>query len=147
MTSKHLIKLASPSDEKPIKETLKACQLPYEDISPACLEHFFVAYQGRELIGTIGMEIFNTSGLLRSLAVAESHRGQGLGVKLTSEIEVYARSRRIQALYLLTTTADQFFSKLGYLVTDRTRVPISIQATEEFKSICPASAACMMKRI
>jgi len=93
------------------------------------------------------LEIRESNGLLRSLAVAERHREIGLGASLTTEIETYACACGIETLYLLTTTAETFFLNQGFHVIDRIDVPASIRTTEEFKSICPSIAICMMKRI
>ena len=47
--------------------------------------------------------------------------------------------------YLLTMTAADFFQKIGYEVNQRDKVPESIKKTEEFKNVCPVSAACLFK--
>ena len=70
-----------------------------------------------------------------------------MGTRLIKKLESIAREQGIDALYLLTTTAGDFFLKRGYGVVDRTVVPAGIQATEEFVSICPSNAVPMMKRI
>jgi amino-acid N-acetyltransferase len=141
------IQKATPMDLDAIKDVLGAYRLPKDDITPEHLTHFLVIRQDGDLVGTVGLEKCGYYGLLRSLVVLDSHRGRGLGNQLTSEIETYARSCEVQELYLLTTTAAPFFTKLGYSVIDRGDVPIPIQGTQEFKSICPASAVCMLKRI
>jgi amino-acid N-acetyltransferase len=51
----------------------------------------------------------------------------------------------IEEFYLLTTTADKFFARNGFEVIDRNKVPSSIAGTNEFDSICPATAVCMRK--
>jgi amino-acid N-acetyltransferase len=141
------IQKATPRDLDAIKGVLEACQLPHKDITPEHLAHFLVLRRKGDLVGTVGLEKCDSYGLLRSLVVVDSHRGRGLGNKLTSEIEKYARSCGVQALYLLTTTAAPFFTKRGYRVIERGDAPIPIQSTQEFISICPASAVCMLKRI
>jgi amino-acid N-acetyltransferase len=62
-------------------------------------------------------------------------------------IEAHARSEQILALYLLTTTADQFFKRLGYQKIGRDSVPAPVRKTAEFQSICPASAICLYKEL
>jgi amino-acid N-acetyltransferase len=139
------IKPASSKDAESIKGLLQACHLPFEDITAGHLEHFYVIEGEKGLEGNIGIEICGAYGLLRSLAVTESMRGQGLGEALTQHIEDYARDKDLKALYLLTTTAANFFSHLGYEPTERVNAPDPLQETNEFKSICPASAVCMVK--
>lgn len=95
----------------------------------------------------IGLEPLNGVGLLRSLAVASPHRGKGLAKALYTSIVAYARGRGIKKLYLLTLTAAGFFSKLGFAKIERGNVPAALQGTEEFRSLCPDTAVCMVKEI
>jgi len=138
---------ASLHNETAIKQLLRSCDLPFEDINPAHLEHFFIVQNGTQINAIIGLEICGEFGLLRSLAVTPSLRGNGLGNRLVEQIEAYARSQQISALYLLTTTADQFFAKLDYQVVSRSSAPALLQGTAEFQSICPDSAVCMRKQL
>ncbi len=134
-------------DEAGIKALLAVCDLPYEDITPAHLEHFWVLRDGPRLAGTVGLELFEDVGLLRSLAVLEEYRGQGIGAQLAETAETYARARGVQALYLLTTTVPDFFARRGYQRTDRDAAPAPLQDTAEFQSLCPDSAVCMVKKL
>ena len=93
------------------------------------------------------MEPHGTVGLLRSLAVRQDRRGSGLGSALVLEAERLAAGQRITTLYLLTTTAQQFFSHRGYAQIPREGAPPEIGATEEFRSVCPSSAAFMRKTL
>jgi len=64
------------------------------------------------------------------------HRGRGLGKQLVCELHSFAERKGIKVLFLLTTTAADFFKKLGYEVTQRSVVPAPIADTEEYKNIC-----------
>ena len=138
---------AVPQDQKGVQALLQTCELPFEDLSPEHLAHFFVVKDQDQVVGSIGLEVRGEFGLLRSLALGQSLRGQGLGIQLVEKIEAYARSRQISAFYLLTTTADRFFAHLGYQETPRESAPAPLQETAEFQSICPASAICMYKQL
>ncbi len=140
------LEFVCPSDESGVKQLLAECQLPFEDITPSHLQHFLVARQ-ETLTGVIGLELLGTFALLRSLAVGEPFRGQGIASQLTKQAEDYARTHEIQSLYLLTTTAESFFAKRGYETMQRDRVPTAVQETTEFQSICPATAVCMFKAL
>jgi amino-acid N-acetyltransferase len=126
-------------------DLLKKNNLPTEDISEAT--SLFVVEEDNSVIGTIALEYAGSEGLLRSLAVAEDHRQKGLGGELVSFIEAYAMRQGIQQLYLLTTTAEKFFAKRGYLVVERTAVSPFIQNSSEFASVCPSTAVVMKKII
>jgi len=135
-------------DENEIVKLLSQAKLPAQDLTPEKLKHFFVAKaKDGSVIGTIGVELYEDVGLLRSLVVHPSYQGKGLGKRLTREVESFAQQKSNKTLFLLTTTATDFFPKLGYQVIQRDRVPMAIAKTEEFKNICPVSAVCFFKNL
>src|SRR5919198_5970916 len=92
-----------------VKELLAACKLPNSDLEVTHFEHFFGCGREDEPKGVIGIELYGNVGLLRSLAVDESTRGRGCGKRLVTEAELHAARNGVQSLYLLTTTAENFF--------------------------------------
>ena len=135
-------------DENEVLRLLSDAKLPTQDLTPDKLSHFLVARrEDGFVVGTIGIEPYDEVGLLRSLVVHPSYRGSGLGRRLTDELESLAHSHGINTLYLLTMTAADYFPKLGYQPIERTNVPESISKTEEFKNVCPVSAACLFKHL
>jgi amino-acid N-acetyltransferase len=126
-------------------DLLKKNNLPTEDISEAT--SLFVVEEDNSVIGTIALEYAGPEGLLRSLAVAEEHRQNGVGGELVSFIEAYGKRQGIKNLYLLTTTAEKFFAKRGYAVVERSSVSPFIQNSSEFASVCPSTAVVMKKMI
>jgi amino-acid N-acetyltransferase len=141
-----VLTFAEPAEEEAIRKLLIDADLPAEDFARH-LQHFLVAKRNSTLIGVVGLESYGEFGLLRSLVVALPYRGQGFGQKLCERVFSYARELGIKELYLLTTTAEKFFPKLGFNTIDRDNIPASIQATEEFSSICPSTAVCMAKKL
>jgi amino-acid N-acetyltransferase len=109
------------------------------------LKDFIVCRRGNRIIGVVGLEITKHGALLRSLAVADSDRNRGVGGGLVRSAERYASSRGARTLFLLTMTAEPFFARCHYRTFDRSAAPEGIQATNEFKTLCPDSAVCMRK--
>ena len=134
-------------EQQEVKEVLVQCGLVVEDITPEKLRYFLVARKGDEIIGTIGLEFFDTNGLLRSLVVLEPFRGQGIGKMLLASAEKSARYFAIKRLWLLTTTAADFFKHMGFDTVARADAPPTVSASSEFKRLCPDSAVCMCKTI
>jgi amino-acid N-acetyltransferase len=120
--------------------------LPHEDI-PQKLECMFIASDGGEVIGIGGVEVHGSHALLRSLVVRKKLRGRGYGRAICVELERHAALKGAEELYLLTTTAEGFFRKLGFDVIPRDGVPEVIRRTEEFSTLCPSSAVLMMKTL
>ena len=91
---------------------LRTCDLPVDGVEEN-LESFLVARENEALVGTIGLERYGDVGLLRSLAVASSGRGHGLGGRLVKMLLGYAKERGVTTIYLLTETAEAFFPRFG----------------------------------
>ena len=133
---------ANAGDLSGIERLLKDSGLPIDGLR----DHsgsLFVLKDGQTLVGSIGLEVYGETGLLRSLAVAESHRGQGLGNKLYEHLLAESRFLGIRRLILLTTTAESVFSRRGFKVIDRSSLSGGILNSAEFKGACPATALCM----
>ena len=126
---------------------LQGAGLPVSDLTAAHLSHFFYSGSAADPDGLVGLELYDTEALLRSLVVAPALRSAGLGGALLDHAESYARAAGVRSIFLLTTTAESFFSTRGYVLADRASAPAPIRATREFASICPASSAFMMKHL
>jgi amino-acid N-acetyltransferase len=136
---------ATADNEPEIKLLLAASELHHEDLEPHQLKHFMLAWEGSKLVGVIGLEIKADCGLLRSLAVDAVYRNRKIASRLVRSIEDYAKSLQLKTLFLLTMTAEEFFSRRGFQKTARNSAPAGIQETTEFKNLCPVSAVCMVK--
>lgn len=134
--------MAQPEDEAKVRELLITSGLPDEDIAPH-FKQFIVAKFRTEPVGCVGLEISGDCALLRSLAVVPSRRSRGLAAELCARLEESARSRGFRTLYLLTTTAADYFSRRGYQRVERTAAPAAIRATRQFTDLCPSTAVLM----
>ena len=130
-----------------VKALLASVELPIEDISTEHMEHYFGAWTNSTLEGVVGVELHGSVALLRSLAVVSSKRRAGLGARLLVEVEQYAAEKGIQSIFLLTTTAEAYFTKRGYSALSRTAAPDAIRNTTEFAKICPLDSTLMVKRL
>jgi amino-acid N-acetyltransferase len=100
-----------------------------------------VARRGGDVVGSVALELYDDGALLRSLAVAKSARGGGVGAALTRAIVSMANDRGVRALYLLTETAEDFFPRFGFQPVARADVPAGVRGSVEFTTACPESAA------
>ncbi|WP_135819946.1 arsenic resistance N-acetyltransferase ArsN2 [Halostella litorea] len=137
---------ADGDDLARVESLLAANGLPSGDVrtKPEC---FHVARADGALVGVGGVEVHGSNGLLRSVVVPEPHRGQGYGRALCDALEARARDAGVGTLFLLTTTAADFFRRRGYEAVDRDGVPPAIAGTTEFADLCPNAATCMRKRL
>ncbi|MFZ2456058.1 MAG: arsenic resistance N-acetyltransferase ArsN2 [Candidatus Altiarchaeia archaeon] len=138
------IRKARQTDLDDILSLLGMVDLPGEGVSEN-LENFFVCMHDRTIIGCIGLRIRGKSGLMRSLAVSPEHRGKGIGNALIRKIFSYAKDNKISDLYLLTTTAEEYYARYGFARIQRDAVDPHMLDAPEFKSVCAQAAVCMKK--
>lgn len=119
--------------------------LPVADFAAGAPVALFALRTPAGLAGIVGVEVLGRQGLLRSLAVAESARGHGLGRELVDHLEAWGVRHGLEELCLLTTTAADFFARLGYERIARESAPAVARRSEQFASLCPASAVLMRK--
>lgn len=125
-----------------IEQILQKEGLPYQDVGSEEIE-FYMAFCDVDFVGIVGIENFINVALLRSMVVFDKFRNQGYGCKIVNQLLEEATIKGIKEIFILTTTAEDFFNRLGFEVIERKDVPDSIKSTTEFTSLCPASAICM----
>lgn len=140
-----LLREASASERQEIAALLIANKLPVNDLAEG-IKLYALLYEGK-LAGSAGLELYDNNALLRSVSVADSGKGRGWGKFISHEIEKLAQQQGIKVLYLVTTTAESFFRKLGYTNVVRAEVPEAVLVSGQFNGICPASAAIMAKQL
>jgi amino-acid N-acetyltransferase len=105
----------------------------------------YTAHTDGERVGCGGLEAHGSDVLLRSLAVDPVFQGEGYGRDITERLCSIAAECGVERLYLLTTTAADFFEKQGFERIERNRVSEPIAETEQFTTLCPESATCMRR--
>jgi len=146
------IRRSTIDDLTGIEKLLTESSLPtagVEDMLRKDGSSFFVAEttgNHRGIVGVAGLEVCGENALLRSVAVRPEWRSHGVGKDLVSRVVSDAESRGLNALYLLTLTAERYFPRFGFERVERETVPVAVAETVEFKSACPETAAVMMRR-
>jgi amino-acid N-acetyltransferase len=138
------VRAASETDLAAVEGLLTRNRLPLDGVRQA-LPTFVVAEAGADIVGVAGLEVCCNNALLRSVAVADEWRSHGVGRALVNRVIADAEARGINALYLLTTTAEHYFPNFGFQQISRDQVPDDIRGTAEFTSACPASAVVMCR--
>lgn len=146
IAKKPFLKIALDEAERQTAVTmLQEHNLPAADLDDDKL--LYILFDGDKAVGTAGLEVFDNCALLRSVSVLNEAQGKGYGRIINEEIEKSVKESGIGWLYLLTTTAKDFFDRQGYSIIKREEAPDAIRQTTEFSSLCPASAVLMKKRI
>ena len=143
---KFRIRRATKSDLEPVSEMLTDSHLPVDGVADF-IGNFLVAEYDGAIVGSIGLEHYGPAALLRSAAVAKSMQGKGIGRRLVNEILGEAEKSGVTDVYLLTTTAENYFPSFGFERIERASVPDALGASAELQGACPASAVVMRKEI
>jgi len=138
--------LLATSDWPRLHAALDAAGLPSGDLLLPGRRFFRLGLEG-EAACYGGLEGDGPEMLLRSVVVPSSARGRGAGHAIVRALEAEAARLGAVRLHLLTTTAAPFFQGLGYRSAERAAAPPVIAATAQFTSLCPGSAAYLVKHI
>lgn len=130
------------ADLPAVEALLRRSVLPTSGVAD-CIETLHVARSGAHVVGSAALETYGEAALLRSVAVYPTLQGTGIGQQLVGAALTAARQRGLRQLYLLTTTAGDFFARFGFQPIARDRVPAAVKASAEFTSLCPDSALVM----
>lgn len=136
------IRKAQSSDLPGIMGLLEIAGLPREGVEDH-IESYLVAAAEDEIVGSVGLEVYDDVALLRSLVVREDRRKEGLGARLVKAILSFAQESDLDRVYLLTTTAEHFFPRFGFRPLDRSRLDPRLGASAELRGACPETAVCM----
>jgi amino-acid N-acetyltransferase len=140
------IRAAKSRDLAAVESLLAASNLPLDGVRES-FSSFAVADDNGTIAGAIGLERFGAAALLRSAVVSPEYRGTGVGRRLVEQLLERAEADGIEELFLLTTTAEEYFPRFGFARTTRSAVPAPMKASAEFQGACPDSAAVMTRRV
>lgn len=140
------MQIAGPKELAVVTRFLTENNLPVSDLMEDNIT-LYLAFESQDLVATIGLEKYGSTGLLRSLAVKETFRNQQLADKMIKGLLKVCESENIREIYLLTTTAEKYFIRKGFLPVEREVVPAVIKQTREFRDICPSSAVIMFREV
>jgi amino-acid N-acetyltransferase len=135
---------AKDNDFRQVLSLLRDGSLPVEGVGEHFGDFLVAVNRAGAVVGAIGMERYpDGTGLLRSAVVEAALRNSGIGSMLCGEIMKTARSSGIRRVILLTTTAEHYFARMGFLPVARSTVSGPVTQSTEFTGSCPESATCM----
>ena len=141
------IRPARAEDRDAVAALLEAAALPADGLDEQFGEPYAVAVAEGRIVGAAGVEVYGDAGLLRSVAVDPAWQGHGLGRRLTEERLRWAVGRGLDAVYLLTTSAAEYFPRLGFAPIAREEVPAAVRESLQFAGVCPSTAAVLALRL
>ena len=127
-----------------VEVLLRSADLPVEGLADHFPGGYVVVEQAGRVVACARLEVYGRSGLLRSVAALPELRREGLGRVLVRDRLDRAREMRLDGVYPLTTTAADYFPRLGFRPVERSAVPEALGRSHEFASVCPASATALV---
>jgi amino-acid N-acetyltransferase len=137
------VRRAEGSDLPRARRLLAAAGLADEGLEDQFPAAYVVLERDGRLLGLAGLERYGPAGLLRSVAVEPDTRGSGAGRLLVADRLGRARAEGLAAVYLLTTTAADWFPRFGFREIRREELPADLDAAPEVAGGCPATATVM----
>jgi amino-acid N-acetyltransferase len=138
---------AIDDDRSAVLALLRSCDLPVAGVSQGLMRDYLVAHVDRTMAGVCGLEVHGQDGLLRSVAVKRRWRRRGVAEALLEAALGRARSLHLHGVYLLTTTAHDYFARRGFDDCQRDAAPAAIQGSWEFRTGCPSSSSLMRREV
>ena len=139
-----MIALARADELPAIRSLLQACSLPHDDFADGAVK-FVVSRDAGGIRGVAGLEPLGKMALLRSVAVGPESRRHGLARSLCEAAFAQARQLGVQRLFLLTTGAERYFQRLGFVTVPRDKLPMEVRSSSEFSVACPQTAIAMAR--
>jgi amino-acid N-acetyltransferase len=133
---------ATEKDWPDIKALLHASSLSVEGVHEH-IAHYIIVRDNAGLLGCAGVERYDTTGVLRALAVAQRARSAGLGELLISAVVANGRQQGVESIVLQTKTASQYFARLGFTLTSLADLPPIVRRSSEFNR-CESDIGTLM---
>lgn len=140
------VKRSKKDQLQEVLHLLEEVDLPTDEVEKF-FHDFLLISDESGVAGCIGLEVYGSVALLRSLAVKPGLQKKGYGRALLDAVLEDAIKRGITEVYLLTDTAETFFTLRGFQRADRSTAPDAISRTQEFSELCPSSSAFMLIRL
>jgi N-acetylglutamate synthase-like GNAT family acetyltransferase len=137
------IRAASDADLPAVGRLLELADLPRDGLEDQWGPGYALAVQENAVLGAAGIERYGRYGLLRSVVTDPRSRGRGIGEALVRNRLAWAGTEGLEEVYLLTTTAADYFPRLGFERVPREELPLEIKESKEFDRVCPSSAVAM----
>lgn len=135
-----LIRERRAEDFSSVRALLQRAGLPLEGLEKT---RGWVAWQHDGVVAHVAVDETPKGIVLRSLVVAESARGKGLGRALLARAE---EASAPCCLYLRTRTIEDWVRRRGYRAVTRAEVPDEVRQTAEFSGALCASVPIYHKQ-
>lgn len=121
--------------------------LPVDDLKEPGRAFFAYSSLSGRILGYGGYELYGGDVFLRSIAVLPDARSRKVGRNLVPLLLYRAWRQGARKAWLLTNTAAGYFETIGFTASPRDVAPEAILQTRQARSLCPASATLLTRKI
>ncbi|MCM3567198.1 GNAT family N-acetyltransferase [Neobacillus mesonae] len=132
-----LIRKADINDLEPLKDFLVKADLGTDGLTDETVSSFLILEnENSEIKGTLGMEVFQKDGLLRSLVLSPGQAEQEIFV-LFDQMVKFAKGQGMDRLFLATNKAVTvpFFELMGFKKMEPSELPDEFYDSEHIQHI------------
>ncbi|WP_042354381.1 GNAT family N-acetyltransferase [Bacillus rubiinfantis] len=143
----YTIRRAVSTDLERLKEFLIRAELAAEGLSPETIGSFLVLEDDDSNIkGTLGVEIYQHSGLLRSLVVAPGQAQQKIFALLEQGVR-FAKETGLESLLLATNkkVTVPFFELMGFREINQEELPQEMENSQHIRHILNVDNSVFLK--
>jgi N-acetylglutamate synthase-like GNAT family acetyltransferase len=141
------IRYANVQDVSKLKNFLTAAKLGTEGISEESAQYFLlVEDEKRDVKGTLGIEPFGNTGLLRSLVVTPGMAEKEV-LALFNQMLLLAKNKEINTLFLATNKqgAVSFFETLGFEKMNGDDLPAELKKSSHIQYVMNVDNSLFLK--
>lgn len=144
---KALIRKAEAKDLGRIKEFLVKANLGTDGLTVETIDSFLILEdENGEIKGSLGMEVFQEVGLMRSLVVSPGQAEKEIFVLFDQMIK-FAKVKGIHSLFLATNKAVTvpFFELIGFRRAEREELPLEFYGSNHIQNILTVDNSIFLK--
>lgn len=108
------LRRAVAEDVPAIQRLLQEAHLPDRFVEEY-IDSFLVGEAGRDVVACGGIEVYDDTGVVRSVVVDQRYQGRRVGHALYEALLDDARRAGVSDLYLFTMEAAQFWQRFGFV--------------------------------
>jgi arsenate reductase (thioredoxin) len=129
-----------------VRSLLEGCGLPTDDLNPKRVEFLAVRRSGA-IAGCVGIELYGSQALIRSLAVGGVHRGRGIGGALLQAALARAIAAGATEVFGVTIGAADYLVRFGFEPIDRAGLVSGVAQSSQLQGACPTDAVVLRRSL
>lgn len=142
-----LIRKANSGDLNTLKEFLTRANIGTEGLTEETIDGFLMLENEKgELIGSLGMEVYEKYGMLRSLVVTTGQAEKDIFVLFDQMVQL-AKEKGLKCLFLATNKkgALPFFYLMGFVNIEREELPEEFYRSEHIRQVLNVDNSLFLK--